>query len=34
VVVSDEIDLVLDVEAIHEGDLEETGAIAYHRDQE
>jgi hypothetical protein len=29
VVVSDEIDLVLDLEAIHQGDLEKTGAIAY-----
>jgi hypothetical protein len=34
VVVSDEIDLVLDIEAIHEGDLEKTGVIAYYRDQE
>jgi len=34
VVVSDEIDLVLDIEAIHEGDLEKTGAIAYYRDRE
>ena len=25
---------VLDIEAIHEGDLEKTGAIAYYRDQE
>ena len=33
VVVSDEIDLVLDIEAIHHGDLERTGAIAYYRDQ-
>jgi len=33
VVVSDEIDLVLDIEAIHQGDLERTGAIAYYRDQ-
>jgi polyisoprenoid-binding protein YceI len=32
VVASDEIELVLDVEAIHEGDLEKTGAIAYYRD--
>jgi polyisoprenoid-binding protein YceI len=32
VVASDEIELVLDVEAIHEGDLEETGAITYYRD--
>jgi hypothetical protein len=31
VVVSDEIDVVLDIEAIHEGDLEETGAIEYYR---
>ncbi len=31
---SDEIDLVLDIEAIHEGDLEKTGVIAYYRDQE
>lgn len=30
-VVSDEIDLVFDVEAIHEGDLENTGAIEYYR---
>lgn len=30
-VVSDEIALVLDVEAIHEGDLEKTGAIEYYR---
>jgi hypothetical protein len=30
-VVSDEIDVVLDVEAIHEGDLEKTGAIEYYR---
>ena len=29
--VSDEVDLVLDVEAIHEGDLEKTGAIEYYR---
>jgi polyisoprenoid-binding protein YceI len=32
VVASDEIELVLDVEAIHEGDLEKTGAITYYRD--
>ena len=32
-VVSDDIDLALDVEAIHEGDLEKTGAIAYYRDE-
>jgi hypothetical protein len=32
VVASDEIELVLDVEAIHEDDLEKTGAIAYYRD--
>jgi polyisoprenoid-binding protein YceI len=30
-VVSDEVDLVLDIEAIHEGDLEKTGAIEYYR---
>jgi polyisoprenoid-binding protein YceI len=30
-VVSDEIDLTLDIEAIHEGDLEKTGAIEYYR---
>ncbi len=30
-VVGDEIDVVLDVEAIHEGDLERTGAIEYYR---
>jgi hypothetical protein len=30
-VVSDHIDVVLDVEAIHEGDLEETGAIEHYR---
>ena len=29
--VSDEIDLVFDIEAIHEGDLEKTGAIEYYR---
>jgi polyisoprenoid-binding protein YceI len=34
VVVGDEIDLVLDIEAIHEGDLERTGAIAYYREKE
>jgi polyisoprenoid-binding protein YceI len=33
-VVSNEIDLVLDVEAIHEGDLEKTGAIEYYRGAE
>jgi polyisoprenoid-binding protein YceI len=32
IVVSDEIDLVLDIEAIHQGDLEKTGAIAHYRD--
>lgn len=32
VVVSNEVDLVLDVEAIHEGDLETTGAIEHYRD--
>jgi polyisoprenoid-binding protein YceI len=32
VVASDEIELVLDVEAIHEGDLEKTGAISYYLD--
>jgi len=32
-VVSDEIDVILDVEAIHEGDLEKTGAIEYYRHQ-
>ena len=31
VVATDEIQLTLDVEAIHEGDLERTGAIAYYR---
>ena len=31
-VVSDEIELVLDAEAIHLGDLEKTGAISYYRD--
>lgn len=30
-VVSDEIEVALDVEAIHEGDLEKTGAIEYYR---
>ncbi|MGH2961020.1 MAG: YceI family protein [Solirubrobacterales bacterium] len=30
--VSDEIDVILDVEAIHEGDLERTGAIEHYRD--
>jgi polyisoprenoid-binding protein YceI len=34
VVVSNEIELVLDVEAIHLGDLERTGAISYYRDDE
>ncbi len=29
--VSDEVDLVIDVEAIHAGDLEKTGAIDYYR---
>lgn len=29
--VSDEIDVILDVEAIHEGDLERTGAIEHYR---
>jgi len=29
--VGDEVDLVLDIEAIHEGDLERTGAIEYYR---
>ena len=29
--VSDEIDVVMDIEAIHEGDLEKTGAIEYYR---
>jgi polyisoprenoid-binding protein YceI len=33
VVVSNEIDLTLDVEAIHLEDLEHTGAIEYYRDQ-
>jgi polyisoprenoid-binding protein YceI len=32
--VSDEIDVVLDVEAIHEEDLERTGAIEYYRGRE
>jgi polyisoprenoid-binding protein YceI len=32
-VVSDEIVLILDVEAIHEGDLEQTGAIEYYRSE-
>jgi polyisoprenoid-binding protein YceI len=32
VVVGDEIELILDLEAIHQGDLEKTGAIAYYRD--
>jgi hypothetical protein len=31
VVSGDEIEIVLDVEAIHRGDLERTGAIAYYR---
>jgi polyisoprenoid-binding protein YceI len=30
-VVSDEIEVVFDVEAIHQGDLEKTGAIEYYR---
>jgi polyisoprenoid-binding protein YceI len=30
-VASDEIDVILDVEAIHEGDLERTGAIEHYR---
>jgi polyisoprenoid-binding protein YceI len=30
-IVSDEIDLVLDIEAIHQGDLEKTGAIDFYR---
>jgi polyisoprenoid-binding protein YceI len=34
VVVGDEIDLVLDIEAIHQGDLERTGAIEYYRETE
>jgi polyisoprenoid-binding protein YceI len=29
--VSDEVDVILDVEAIHEGDLEKTGAIEHYR---
>ena len=33
-VVGNEIDIVLDVEAIHEGDLEKTGAIEYYRSSE
>jgi polyisoprenoid-binding protein YceI len=33
VVVSDLIDVTLDVEAIHEGDLEKTGAIEYYRNR-
>jgi hypothetical protein len=32
-VVSDEIELVLDVEAIREDDLEKTGAIEYYRSE-
>jgi polyisoprenoid-binding protein YceI len=32
-VVSDEIELVLDAEAVHLGDLEETGAISYYRSE-
>ena len=32
--VSNEVDFVLDIEAIHEGDLEKTGAIAYYRDSD
>jgi polyisoprenoid-binding protein YceI len=31
VVVTDEVGVVLDIEAIHEGDLEKTGAIEYYR---
>jgi polyisoprenoid-binding protein YceI len=31
VVVSDEIEISLDIEAIHEGDLEKTGAIEMYR---
>jgi hypothetical protein len=31
-VVSDEVDVVLDVEAIHLDDLERTGAIEHYRD--
>jgi polyisoprenoid-binding protein YceI len=34
VVVGDEIDLVLDIEAIDEADLEGTGAIEYYREKE
>jgi hypothetical protein len=34
VVVSNEIDLVLDVEAINLDDLERTGAIGYYRSSE
>jgi polyisoprenoid-binding protein YceI len=34
VVVGDEIDLVLDIEAIDEADLERTGAIEYYREKE
>jgi polyisoprenoid-binding protein YceI len=34
VVVGDEIDLVFDVEALHEGDLEETGGIEYYRERQ
>ena len=33
VVAGNEIDLALDLEAIHEGDLERTGAIEYYRQQ-
>jgi polyisoprenoid-binding protein YceI len=32
-VVSDEIELLLDAEAVHLGDLEETGAISYYRSE-
>jgi hypothetical protein len=34
VVVGNEIDLTLDIEAILDADLEATGAIAYYREQE
>jgi len=34
VVVSNAIELILDVEAIHLGDLEQTGAISYYRQDE
>ena len=33
VVVSNEIDVILDIEAILDEDLESTGAIAYYRDE-